>query len=189
MPRVHFRISSFLSLSIFPVLQKKRILSVRTQIVPVDRQDRLLAQLLSIAEIWIYQTKRTAFHLKQQLPFPVLQKIRTGGFNIQYSCRSIQSGRLKHILILPYTQRQRLHIVQRETTDIYLAGLAIAYRHSIVADCRMGSSHITDRNRFQPSRTSIVTHIRARETSHRIGHILNAQIVHHISSQTLHGNN
>ena len=169
------------------VLQFERILPVGPLVVGIYRQAGTFSKALPMAEGRSEVTEGTSSHLNLRESLLSVFESRLFRFDVQDSCRCKESGRLKHIVIVSDSQRERRHIVERESTDIYLSGLRIADSHSVVTYCRMCRPEVSHRYGLDTAYTTIVAHIGTGKAFHRIAHVLQSQVLQVFLAEHLYG--
>ncbi|CDB11620.1 unknown [Bacteroides sp. CAG:633] len=186
LPRLHFRVVSFLFRHVLPVHQRKRIIAVGTHITGIYREACTLPQFLPPSDRGRYISERAAPDTCQKSRSTISFEVRFFRFDVQYAGRRIQTGRLQQVFALTDGKRKHRHIVQRKTSDVYLPCLAVADCHTVVADSRMGCTHVADRDCLQSAYTTVILYVGTGKTAYGIRHILYAKLADVLLRHGLH---
>ena len=88
--------------------------------------------------------------------------------DMEYRGSGKKSRRLKNLIALCLIQRDRVHIVRRETADIDLPCLHVGKQDAVVTHGRMACAQSPHRNRFQSPDAAVIFHGYAREVLHHV---------------------
>ena len=97
------------------------------------------------------------------------------------------AGRAEDAIVLSVVERQLLHVIERETADVYLSRLLIGEGDAVVAHSRMMCPQAAHRDRFQSPDAAIITDGDTRQMLHRIGELQCIQLPDLISCENVTG--
>ena len=172
LPGIDVRVVTPLASHLFTILQGKGVVAIGAQIGSIHRELGAPTQLLPPAQRGGDKAKRTALQTGTERRCATFGKVGFLRFDTEHTSRGVEAGRLQHILVLPHSQGEHLHIIERKTTDINLSAQTVAYGHAVVAHSRMGGTHVAHRDGLQSAYAAIVLHIGPGKSAHGVSQIL-----------------
>ena len=157
---------------IIPVLLAvgKFVFSRGVQVFRTPRRAHLLRQLPLPQQGRIGQPERTRLESRLDMLQFFSGKHRHPRLQINGTCRTEILGRLENGTLLSVVQGDRLHVVERETSQIDRPVLGIPQLHAIIEHPHMVRAHAPDVDRLQTAHAAIVLYLQTREIPQGICH-------------------
>ena len=168
------------------VHQRERVAVVRPQEVALQPQAPVAAQPLFPLDAGIHIAERTGRkpRLQPVVPSGKHRRIRA---QIERGRRSQGTGRDKDVGIVAHHERQTVHLLQRETAQVYLPALAVGHGQSVVDHPRMGGTHGAHRQRLHATHATIIADVRTGHAAQGVRQVRYALTVQVSCRQRLRG--
>ncbi len=134
----------------------------------------------------VYKVERTGAHRASQMKLFARPEMRHASTHINGGGAAEIASRLQEGAFLPVMQRQSLHIVKRELSEVYLPVLGVAESHAVVHHPCMVGTHRTHIDGLYAAHTAVVLYLHSREIAHCIGYTVAVQTPQLFAGKGLH---
>ena len=155
----------------------KLVFSRRVKILGTERTADSLSELLFPQYGWIYHTKRARLERSPYVILLSFLELRRPCLQIDGARRAEILCRLENGTLLSVVQRDRLHVVERESSQIDRTVLCVSQLDAVVEHTYMVGSHTPDIHRFQSPYSSVVLDLYAGKIAQGISHVVRAELM------------